>query len=197
MNRQAVTMKKKWFFSFVCLLPVVLFAQDSLYALKFRDLYSREISLADFRGKKLVIAIFNASDPGKHRLLALDTLCRAERRSLNVVAIPAVDFGDTLPVKAMQSYFQSLGLHYIISAPGMVKKKAGGDQHPLAGWLTHQDRNGHYDQDADDPSALYVVDEEGRLYALLKERTDPNGKLMKRVLARQKIQPKNTKPGLK
>lgn len=160
--------------------------EKDIYALHFKSLDKEDISMSSYKGKKILIVEFNAGNPDRRQLRALDTLFRQIKTYLVVVAVPVEDFGTAMPEKSLVKLLRdSLGLGYPVAAVSKAKKNKGTDQHTLLQWLTDKANNKHFDTDVEEDGQMYLVSETGVLYASVKKSISPTGRIFKNLLGQQ------------
>ncbi|SDX69911.1 glutathione peroxidase [Hydrobacter penzbergensis] len=170
-------------FVFICSYSI---PEKSIYALKFKSLDREDIDMASYKGKKILVAVFNAGNPDRKLLRSLDTLFRETQTILSIIAVPAEDFSTAMPEKMLVSLLRdSLNLSYPVTAIRRVKKNNENAQHPLLQWLTSKDNNQHFDEDVEDGGQMYIVNETGILFANIKKGVFPTEKLIKDILGQQ------------
>ena len=81
--------------------------------------------------------------------------------------------------------YDTLKLSYPVTAVSKAKKTDGVAQHSLLAWLTNINQNAHFDVDIDKVGEMFVLSENGKLFARLKEPIPANGKDMKKILMQQ------------
>lgn len=153
------------------LLSSVLF-ETSIYKIKFKDLSGKQVEMASFKGKKIVIVAFNPLNPRIPQLQALDTIYKAKAQKLAVIAVPVAEWSAGMPDKDIKDlYEKNLRLGYVIAQPAKAKKKEGMEQDDLLRWLTDVKENGHFRMDAVEEGDTFLISETGTLYAVLKKKT--------------------------
>jgi glutathione peroxidase len=158
--------------------------QSNLYEISFEGLDNNQINMLDYKGKKIIIVECDAAKPDRKQLLALDTLYKNDSSRLVVIAIPVSDFGSNPSKAEIKKLWQdTLKLSYVITKISKAKKTNGSAQHKVLRWLTGKDQNNHFDTDVDNDGELFVISEQGRLFACLKEKPDLNGRMMKNILS--------------
>jgi glutathione peroxidase len=158
-------------------------AQSNLYTLSFEDLDGTQINMSDYRGKKIIIVEYDAANPDRKQLLSLDSLYKNNISSLVVIAIPVSDFGSNPANAAIKKLWRdTLKLSYTVTKISKAKKATGAAQHKLLRWVTGKDMNNHFDTDIDNDGELFVISEQGRLFANLKNKPDMMGWVMKNIL---------------
>ncbi|THU30763.1 hypothetical protein FAM09_29630 [Niastella caeni] len=176
-------MIKKIIFSVLLSMQVMgAFCQD-FYSLSFKDSQNNSVSLQSFSGKKIVIAVFDAAHPNEEFLKKLDTLYRNNSSTLQVIAVPLLDFGKAISNDRLTALYNRLQLVFIISQPGNGKKVSGGEQQSILQWVTNKSANKHFDNDVEEPGQLFVIDETGNLFAVMKSKVSPTSAAMTRVIS--------------
>lgn len=165
-----------------------LFSQEpsSLYKLSFRSLNSSPLNMADYQGKKILVAGYSATNPDKEVLLSLDQLYKDNKEKLVVIVIPVYDSGSHISTRAIRDNWRShLALSYILSDPGSSKKLNEEAVHPLLQWVTSKEYNRHFDQRINRDGKIFVISETGRLFAVLTGKAAMNRQTMAKILNMQ------------
>lgn len=163
----------------------VLFSQEasSLYKLSFRSLASSPLNMADYQGKKIIVAGFSATNPDKDVLFSLNQLYEENKEKLVVIVIPVYDSRSHISTRAIRDNWRShLSLSYILSDPGSSKKLNEEAVHPLLQWVTSKEYNQHFDQRINGDGQAFVISETGRLFAVLTGKAAMNRQTMARIL---------------
>ena len=164
-----------FFFSFI--------EDSSVYDVTVTNLDGSSIILSTYKGKKMLIYEFDGSNPDSSQLKYLDSLQRID--SLHVIAVPATDFGPSVTTASLSTLRDSLQLSYPLSQPATVQKITGTSQIPLFHWLTNVSENTHFDDEVDQPGKMYLISEQGILYAVLGAATSKDiiGQVVKQVVS--------------
>ncbi len=158
----------------------------SLYQLQLNDVDGGLISMSSFKGKKIIVAEYDASKPDRNQLLALDTLYKKNKNNLTVIAVPVTDFGSTASEGDIKKLWKdTLQLSYVITKVSKVKKSNGNSQHKLFRWITNKTENGHFDYDVDNDGEMFMISETGALFAFIHKKINLNGSLMNRLLTQK------------
>ena len=165
-------MSNKLLFVFFIFIVVAFKPASGIYDITIHTLGGSPVSLSSFAGKKIIAFEFDANNYDQSQLLTLDTIQRSGL-PVQVIGVPAKDFGSTATIQQIRALVQSLNLSFIITQPGYVKKSAGTNQQKIFKWVTHVNENSHFDNDADNPGQIYLISSEGVLYAMLGRGT-PN-----------------------
>ena len=172
---------KKIIFSIIICWPFVLFSQNDLYSISFKDLNNKNVSLSSLNGKKMIVVIADALNPDQKQLRSLDTLC-SNNSNVKVVVVPVSDFSTGESTAALSEVLGQLRSQFIIAKVSKGKKGSGEEQQPLLKWLTHKQDNQHMDTDIEESGQMYVINEKGTLYAMMKRKIVPTGEKMKKIL---------------
>ena len=158
-------------------------APQSFYTLSLKMIDGSTRSMADFKGKK-VLLVNTASDCGYTAQYAdLQALHERMGEKLVIIGVPANDFkeqekGDDASIAAFCK--RNYGVSFPIASKATVVK--GVDQHPVFQWLSNPALNGWNDRAPSWNFMKYLVDEEGNLKAVLEPAVNPAGELLQGLL---------------
>lgn len=154
------------------------------YNLSFKELDSSQIiNMVDFQGKKVIIAVINASNPDKSLLLKLDSIYRHNGAAIMPIVIPIQDFGSHISEESLLRFCRdTLQLKMPISQISFGGKSNATHQHPLLRWVTTKEYNQHFDYDIKNGNELFILSETGKLFAVLKNTNGSNGSLINKLL---------------
>ena len=149
-------------------------APHSLYAIKATANDGSEITLNQFRGKKLLI-VNTASDCGyTGQYEELEKLYREYSDRLTILAFPANDFKqqEKGTDEEIAGFCQK---NYGVTFPLMKKSVVvkGNSQNPVFAWLSEKDKNGWNNQEPVWNFSKYLVDENGNLVAYFAPSVSP------------------------
>lgn len=155
---------------------IKIHAQNNSYLnYKFQALDNSQIDISKLGNKKMIIVPFDASNPNRQQLLQLDSLFRKNKSLLNVIAIPSLDFGNALNEGRLKKLlYDTLNLSILIAKISSVKKISGANQQPIMQWLTDKNLNGHFDIDISNPGEIFIISENGKLFARISSTIDIN-----------------------
>lgn len=145
-----------------------LLAQSSIYDQTVQSEKGKTISLAEHKGKKLLIAVVSTGSLKEKDAINYWDSLQATNPEVVIIVIPANNVStdtDTTKTSTLQTSSDNVTVTTIAS----VKKDKGSSQHPLLRWLTHGNKNFHFDADVETDNQLYVVSESGVLYAVLEK----------------------------
>lgn len=158
----------------------------NVYQLQFNDLDGGLINMASFKGKKIIVAEYDAINPDRKQLAALDTLYKKNKNNLIVIAIPVTDFGNSASEGNVKKLWKdTLQLSYFITKVSKAKKSNGNSQHRLFRWITNKNENGHFDYDVDNDGEMFMISENGALFAFIKKKINLTGSLMNKLLTQK------------
>jgi glutathione peroxidase-family protein len=174
-------MMKKIIFSMIICWPFLLFSQSDVYTISFKDLNNKDVTLGSLRGKRMIVVVTDAYNPDQKQLRSLDTMCN-ENSNVKVVVVPVTDFSTGISTTALSEVLNQLHNQFVISGISTGRKNGGEKQHPLLKWLTHKQDNQHMDIDIEETGQMYVINEKGIVYAMIKRKISPTGETMKKIL---------------
>lgn len=145
-----------------------LAAQSDIYALKIQTVNGKNISLADFRGKKIIIVVGSVDVLQKNTALYTDSLARKYSNAF-VLVVPATDHTSGSVEQKLHTLNKNYPANVFLSRPVKVRKDNGIEQSDFLKWLTHNTENGHFNADATSEHT-YIISESGILYAVLEGR---------------------------
>lgn len=144
----------------------------SVYTIGIKDVNQKEIKLSDYKGKKLMIVVFDMSKTdGKifRSLMTLDSLYKIHKNKVELIGVPMIDNGCFLTNDKLDTFCKkSLAISFPITEGSKTKKANRHEQSPLTSYLTDKQQNGHFDEDIEDGTVqLFVFNEKGELFATL------------------------------
>ncbi len=156
-------MKKTNFCSAALLL---LFSfENSIYELNVQDIKENMITMSAFKNKKILITTIS-TDTDTGQLKWLDSLQKANTL-LNVIVVPALDFGIIKNNNALADLTDSVKLNFLVTKPVYINKNMSAKQSPLFTWLTNAKNNEHFDINADAAGQFFIISKSGKLYSVL------------------------------
>ncbi|MEO8820893.1 MAG: hypothetical protein ABI374_08640 [Ginsengibacter sp.] len=153
----------KLFFTSLLILSALLSDTPSFYQFNVVNLEGKSISCAAFKGRKVLIAVSNATNPSMSLLNYLSSLQQALPKTLAVIVIPTTDFNSGINANGLKAVQSRLNI--LITQPVKVKKQEG--QSELVYWLTHFGANSHFDNNANGEGQVFLINEKGILYGVL------------------------------
>lgn len=159
---------------------------SSVYQLNFNDIDGSIVNMSSYVGKQIIVYEFNAASPDKGQMIALDSLVKS-RSNLAVIAIPVQDFDSTaISEDSLRTLLKdSFQLSYLVTDISNAKKSDSASQHPLLDWMTHVEKNMHFDDDIVADGYMFVISDAGILYSILKKEFSPTGTMMQQILGNQ------------
>lgn len=148
-------------------------ATNSIHKFRIPGIDGKEINLADFKGKKILL-VNTASECGfTPQYATLQQLHEKYAGSLAVIGFPSNNFGAQEPGtenEIMNFCERNYGVTFPLSKKIDV---IGEHQHPLFSWLTKKELNGWNDRDPNWNFCKYLVDENGNLVQFFSHKLDP------------------------
>ncbi len=136
----------------------------------------KEISMSDFKGKKILVVnvASNCGFTGQYE--ALEKLYKEHADTLVVLGFPANDFKGQ-EAGSDQEIEQFCKLNYEVSFPLFKKQTVlRPGQNEVYQWLTDETKNGWNSQQPVWNFCKYLIDEEGKLMHFYGPGVDPTGK---------------------
>jgi len=150
---------------------------SSIYDFEVTDIHGDPFSLAQVRGKKLMI-VNTASKCGltsQYEILQ-ELYDNYKESGLEIIGFPANNFLKQEP-GSDEKIAAFCEKNYGVSFPMMSKISVKGKkQHPLYTYLTTKDLNGVMDSKVKWNFQKYLIDESGTLVKVISPRTKPNDK---------------------
>lgn len=160
-------------------------AQSSIYDLQVKTRNDKLISLQDYKDKKILIASVGVKNLHKKEAFSYWDSLQAANPQVAIIIIPSNDFGTDDSVSATDKTTAPVSAKTIVSISVSAKKDKGINQNPLMHWLTHADRNTHFDADVNTDNQLYIINESGMLYAVLEKGVPPG--VIDQLLKQEKV----------
>jgi glutathione peroxidase len=167
-------MKTQALFIVMICLSATVFSQTSFYDFKVKDIYGDDFSFSALKGKKVMV-VNTASKCGNTPQYADLEKLYTEYKDKNFVIIgfPANNFLNQEPGSndEIEKFCKS---NYGVTFPMMSKISVkGDDMHPLYKWLTSKSLNGVMDSEVSWNFQKYLIDENGKLVAVVKPKDSP------------------------
>jgi glutathione peroxidase len=157
-------------------------AKNSIHQFRIAGIDGKEIDLASFKGKKILL-VNTASECGYTPQYApLQMLHEKYGDRLAVIGIPSNNFGAQEPGSENQ-ILDFCERNYGVTFPLSKKVDVTGEhQHPVFRWLTKKELNGWNDRDPNWNFCKYLLDEEGRLIRFFSHKMDPmDGQILSEI----------------
>jgi glutathione peroxidase len=161
------------FIALLSLLFMLSPAPKDVYSIKFKSIDGQEMSLAQFKGKKILI-VNTASECGyTPQYKQLEALHKQYGNKLVVIGFPCNDFGGQEPGTAeeIESFCQkNYGVSFPLAEKVVIKGK---DRHPLYQWLMSKSMNGVKDAEVRWNFTKFLLDESGNLMEVFPSSVTP------------------------
>ncbi len=155
----------------------LLVAQDNIYAFTVKDINGKEYSLAQLKGKKVMIVNVASKCGFTPQYEALEALYKKYRtHHFVIIAFPANNFKKQEP-GTNKEIKKFCSLNYGVTFPMMAKISVKGkDIHPLYKWLTTKKLNGKVDSEVKWNFQKYLINEEGRIDKVINPWVKPDNR---------------------
>lgn len=153
--------------------------KKSFYDYSAKDINGKEISMKEFKGKKLLIVNVASECGYTPQYKELEWLHKNYKDSnLVILGFPCNDFGGQEP-KAEGEIMAFCQKNYGVSFKMMSKISVKGDQcHPLYKWLQKKELNGIQDNEVKWNFNKFMVNEEGGWSGYLPSSIKPNDRVI-------------------
>ena len=169
-------MKKIALILSLIILTTVAHAQKkkSFYDFRVTDIDGKEISLSEFRGKKVLVVNVASKCGLTPQYEQLQSLYEKYRdRNFVIVGFPANNFLSQEP-GTNEEIKEFCSTKYHVTFPMMAKISVKGDDiHPLYKWLTSKDENGVLDASVSWNFQKFMIDAQGNLVDYASPKTKP------------------------
>ncbi len=168
------------------IIGISAFAQSSFYDFNVKDIDGNDYSLAQLKGKKVMV-VNTASKCGlTPQYEDLEKLYKDYKdQNFVVVGFPANNFMKQEPGtdEEIKDFCQK---NYGVTFPVMSKISVkGDDMHPLYKWLTTKELNGFEDSEVKWNFQKYLIDETGKLIGIVDPKNKPDTKVVLDWLAKK------------
>ncbi len=134
------------------------------YSIQLTSLDGKTISMADYKGKRVLIATIDIDKYNEKQLLFLDSI-QTHTPDLQVVIVPASSKESTEEDR-LKTDSRQLTSSLVISRSGKISKEAGREQNKLMEWLTKSENNNVFEIEGE-PGQYYLVSIKGTICAAL------------------------------
>lgn len=147
--------------------------KGSAYDFKLKTIDGEEISLAKFKGKKLLLVNVASQCGYTPQYKNLEALNKQYGNKVVVIGFPANNFGAQEPGSSSEIK-EFCTKNYGVSFPMMEKISVkGSDMHPLYKWLSTKEANGVCGDAPGWNFCKYLVDEKGQVIKFFSSKVDP------------------------
>jgi len=147
---------------------------NSIYEYYSIDIDGQEISLSEYKNKKILIVNVASKCGYTPQYEGLQNLHEKYGDKIEILAFPANDFlwqepGKNEDIKQFCS--TKYGVSFRMFEKTVVKKNK--KQHPIYKWLSHKELNGWNDQEPNWNFCKYLINEKGELVHFYSSKTKP------------------------
>ncbi|EIM78572.1 glutathione peroxidase [Nitritalea halalkaliphila LW7] len=147
--------------------------EKTIYDFTLNDIDGKSVSLADFKGQKLLLVNVASKCGYTPQYEDLQNLHEQYGDKVTILAFPANNFGGQEPgtnEEIKQFCATNYGVGFQLFDKISVK---GADKHPLYRWLSDKNMNGWNNQEPTWNFCKYLVDEEGSLVKFFPSSVNP------------------------
>jgi len=145
----------------------------SIYEIKLKTINGKDLNLADFKGKKILVVNVASECGYTPQYKQLQELYNLKKQGLEIIGVPANNFGGQEPGNnnEIKNFCEkNYGVTFTLTEKVSV---LGNDQHDLYKWLTDKSKNGWNDKSPDWNFCKYLVDENGNLLNFFSSSVSP------------------------
>jgi glutathione peroxidase len=145
----------------------------SIYDFRMKTLEGKEISLSQFKGKKMLLVNVASECGYTPQYKNLEALHEQYGKKVTVIGFPANNFGGQEPGTAAEIKdfcTKNYGVSFLMMEKISVK---GDDMHPLYKWLSSKEENGSCDNAPKWNFCKYLIDEKGNVVKYFGSKVDP------------------------
>lgn len=153
------------------ILYVFLFPPMGFYDIEFQSLDDRQISMTDYKGKKILIATIDVGKPSARQFAFLDSLQEVSK-DLQIMIIPSSD-QSSANEDQVKEFSRATKSTLLVGKSAKLEKRAGESQHKLYQWLTNVENNLHFNNDGE-AGRYFLVSAKGTLYATMEPGVPEN-----------------------
>jgi len=167
---------KKRFIAMASLIAFLLapaMSQKSFYDFTVESIDGQQYSMADLKGKKVMIVNTASKCGHTPQYKDLELLNKAYKQKLVIIGFPANNFMGQEP-GTNEEIKEFCDSKYGVTFPMMSKISVkGDDMHPLYRWLTSKSANGVLDSEVSWNFQKYLIDENGKFVGYFKPAVKP------------------------
>jgi glutathione peroxidase len=147
--------------------------EKSIYEFNLKTLDGKDLSLAQFKGKKMLIVNVASKCGYTPQYKNLQALHEKYGDKIAVIGFPANDFGGQEPGSANEIQ-EFCSKNYGVTFQMMEKISVKGkNMHPLYQWLSNKELNGSCDDGPKWNFGKYLISEDGKVIKFFGSNTDP------------------------
>ncbi|HSH19534.1 MAG TPA: glutathione peroxidase [Draconibacterium sp.] len=168
-------MKKITLIFSMVILAGAVFAQQSFYDFKVKDIEGNDFDLSTLKGKKVLVVNTASKCGNTPQYEQLQKLYEEYGdKGFTIIGFPANNFGKQEPgsnAEIEEFCTKNYGVTFTMMSKISVK---GDDIDPLYKWLTSKSQNGVLDSEVGWNFQKYLIDENGKLVKMVAPRVKPD-----------------------
>lgn len=152
-----------------------VFAQQSFYDFKVKDIDGNDFDLSSLKGKKVLVVNTASKCGNTPQYEQLQGLYEEYgNKGFTIIGFPANNFGKQEPgtnAEIEEFCTKNYGVTFTMMSKISVK---GDDMDPLYQWLTQKSKNGVLDSEVGWNFQKYLIDENGKLVKMVAPKVKPD-----------------------
>jgi glutathione peroxidase len=148
--------------------------QKSFYDFRAKTLEGKDFDFSTLKGKKVMVVNTASKCGNTPQYKQLEALYEQYKDELVIIGFPANNFGSQEP-GTNDEIRKFCTDNYNVTFPMMQKISVkGNDMDPIYKWLTNKSMNGVMDSDVKWNFQKYLIDEDGKLVAIIEPKEKPD-----------------------
>jgi hypothetical protein len=165
---------------------VDLYCQTNIYDLTLTTSDAQYHKMDEYQGRRIWISILPATHSAEDSayLSRIDSIGLSKKGKFVTIVVPSYEEGylkDSLNT-LMQWYRLSLDSSIIITQPLYTHRSSGIQQNSLFDWLTHTEKNMHFDFEIKGAGSMFFINEQGVLYGVFGGEAKWSNRLLNHVM---------------
>lgn len=172
------------FFS-ILLITFGVFTSQSIYNYTITTINGANKPLSVFKGRKILIVTLPVAKTLENSafLKKVDSISKVYEKTLSIIAVPSFEDGYSVTNAAsVRNYYNALLGQQVTITEGMFTHNSSPSQDPLFVWLTHSEKNGHFDCEVEDVGQKFFITEQGELYGIASPKVELSAKLLSKMI---------------
>lgn len=167
---------------FLAVIPLFSFLSLDLFLdFEYTTIDGVKKQFNEFEGKKIMAIVLPVikTDTTAAQLKLLDSLSIKYSNEYTIIGIPSIEDGfEQDSLESLKTWYRSILHDQVVITTGMYTRKDSPSQNPLFHWLTNQEENMHFNEDAEGPGQMFFINEAGELYGVYSPAQKLNEQLL-------------------
>lgn len=155
----------------------------TIFTIKVRDVDGNQLNLSKYRGKKMVFIILSGKE-NDSMLTQLSSFQNRYKDSAAVIGILSLEDGYSSEDKMNVIKTFKATVPAVLLTEGMYTRRTSAGQSELMQWLTHKEKNFHFDGDIAGAGHKFFIDEAGVLYGVIGPRAPLTNPIFQRIMSK-------------